>query len=274
MTSPKPTPTDGKVQRAARLEWHPLGNLYPSPVAQRQKLNQARVDHIAASLDLEQIGTPTVNRRNDHVYIIDGWHRVEALRQFGFEDSDKVQCWTYSGLTEEQEAERFLKLNDTLTVDAMSKFRVAVNAGRDTECDVDRIVRAAGLTVTRDRIDGGIGAVGTLIRIYNRSGAAVLSRALRLIRDAYGTPGFESSIIDGIGLLCGRYNGELEDAVAIAKMQKAHGGPTALLGKAETLRRLTGQSKAQCVAAAAVEVINAGRGGKKLPQWWREDAAA
>jgi len=27
------------------------------------------------------------------------------------------------------------------------------------------------------------------------------------------------------------------------------------------------------IAAAAVEIINAGRGGKKLPSWWREDAA-
>lgn len=272
MTNPKPTPTNGKVQRAARLEWHQLSDLHPSPVAQRQKLNQARVDHIAASLDLEQIGTPTVNRRNGHTYIIDGWHRVEALRQFGFEDTDKVQCWTYTDLTEEQEAERFLKLNDTLTVDAMSKFRVAVNAGRDVECDIDRIVRACGLVVTRDHIDGGIGAVGTLIRVYNRSGAAVLSRTLRMIRDAYGTPGFDAAILDGIGLLCGRYDGELEDQVAIAKLSKTHGGPTALLGKAEMLRRSTGQPKNQCVAASAVEVINAGRGGRKLPAWWRDAA--
>jgi len=25
------------------------------------------------------------------------------------------------------------------------------------------------------------------------------------------------------------------------------------------------------VAAAAVEIINAGKGGKKLPSWWRPD---
>lgn len=80
-------------------------------------------------------------------------------------------------------------------------------------------------------------------------------------------------VADGVGLLCGRYNGDLEDQVAVLKLAKIHGGVNGLLGKAELLRHSTGQAKAHCVAAAAVEVINAGRGGKKLPSWWREDAA-
>lgn len=273
MTSPKPTDR-GQIKRAARLKWLPIGDLHPSPIAQRNKLNQARVDHISANLDLEQIGVPTVNERNDRCFIIDGWHRVEALRQFGFEASDKIQCWTYTDLSEEQEAERFLKLNDTLAVDAFSKFRVSVNAGRFVECDIDRIVRAQGLTISADRIEGGVRAVGTLIRVYNRGGAAVLARALRIIRDAYGTPGLEAPIVDGIGLLCGRYNGELEDQIAVAKLSKVHGGMNGLLGRAEHLRLSTGQPKAHCLAAAAVDIINAGlRGTKRLSPWWREDAA-
>lgn len=39
------------------------------------------------------------------------------------------------------------------------------------------------------------------------------------------------------------------------------------------MKRATGLPRNQSVAAAAVEVINAGRGGKKLPSWFREDAA-
>jgi hypothetical protein len=140
------------------------------------------------------------------------------------------------------------------------------------ECDIDRIVRAAGLIVSRDKIDGAIGAVGTLRRIYSRAGAAVLGRTLRIIRDAYGDAGFDAAVIDGIGYLCARYNGELEDAVAIVKLQKAHGGVNGLLNKAEVLRRSTGNAKGHCVAAAAVEIINAGRGGKKLPTWFRDAA--
>ena len=58
-------------------------------------------------------------------------------------------------------------------------------------------------------------------------------------------------------------------STAVTKLSGAHGGPTGLLGKAEVMRRQTGQPKAHCVAAAAVEFINSGKGGKKLPSWWK-----
>jgi len=261
-----------KVERAAHLRWVPLVKMRVSTLAQRD-LNQARVDHIDANMDLEQLGNPTVNERDGWFYIIDGQHRIEAYKQWVGEDwtEQQFQCWTYAGLTEEEEAETFLKLNDVLTVDAMAKFRVGVQAARPVETDIDRIVRAQGLRVSRDKIEGGIGAVGTLRRVYHRDGAQTLGRALRIIRDAYGTPGFDSGVIDGIGMLCGRYNGSLDDVKAIKQLSSAHGGVKGLTGKAETLRASTGNPRAHCVAAAAVDIINRGRGGGKLPSWWKSD---
>jgi len=51
----------------------------------------------------------------------------------------------------------------------------------------------------------------------------------------------------------------------------AHGGVSGLISRAGQLRQQTGSPAAQCVAAAAVEVINRGSGGRKLPGWWRND---
>lgn len=260
-----------RVERVATLRWVPLALMRVSPLAQRE-LNQARVDRIAASFDVEQIGTPTVNERDGRYYIIDGQHRVAAMNEIGWGDQ-QVQCFTYKGLTESEEAEKFLKLNDVLAVSAFARFRVGVQAGREVECDIDRIVRAQGLCVSQDKHEGAISAVGTLTKLYQRAGAKVLARTLRIIRDAYGSAGLEAPVIDGLGLLCGRYNGDLEDQLAIAKLANLMGGVNGLLGKAEIIRRQTGQPRNQSVAAAAVEIINAGRGGKKLPSWFREDAA-
>lgn len=262
-------PNGSKVEREARLRWVSIPKMRVSPLAQRE-INPARVDRIAADFDLEQIGTPTVNERDGHFYVIDGQHRIEALKEIGWGDQ-QVQCWAYSGLTEQEEAEKFLKLNDTLAVDAFAKFRVGVQAGRDVECDIDRIVRSQDLAVSRDRIPGAVRAVGTLRRIYSRGGPKVLRRTLAIVRDAYGDPGMEASVLDGIGLLCQRYNGELDDVQAVTRLSSAHGGVNGLLGKAEQLRRATGNAKAHCVAAAAVEIHNSGRGGKKLPSWWRDE---
>lgn len=257
-----------RVNREARLKWVPIAKMSVSPLSQRD-LNLNRVDHIVATFDLEQIGTPTVNLRDGLFWIIDGQHRIEALKAIGWEDQ-QVQCWTYEGLTEEDEAEKFLKLNDYLTVNALAKFRVSVQAGRTVECDIDRIVRALGLVVSADKVPGAIGAVGTLRRVYDRAGAAVLRQTLTTVRDAYGDPGLEAAVIDGIGLFIHRYGSEIDLAAAVTRLKSAHGGSHGLLGKAENIRRATGNQKNHCVAAAAVEIINAGRGGKKIPTWWRE----
>jgi hypothetical protein len=259
-----------RVEREARLRWVPIEDMRVSPLAQRE-INQARVDKIAASFDLEQIGTPTVNHRDNHYFVIDGQHRIEALKLIGWGDQ-KVQCWTYEGLSEQEEAEKFLKLNDTLAVSAIAKFRVGVQAGRETECDINRIVMSHGLRVTLDKGDGAIGAVGTLTRVYNRAGARVLSRTLHIVSEAYGDAGLQAEVIDGIGHLCDRYNGELDDERTIQVLKKVMGGVHGLTGRARQIQLQTGNQKGQCVAAAAVEFINRVRGGNKIASWWREAA--
>jgi hypothetical protein len=263
--------TGKRVQREARLEWVPIPDMRVSPLAQRD-LNQARVDQLAADFDLEQLGTPTVNLRDGHWFIIDGQHRMEALKAIGYADQS-VECWAYKGLSDVEEAEKFLKLNDTLTVAAFPKFKVAVQAGRAEECEIDRIVRSVQLRVSMDRSQGAISAVNTLRRVYRRGGPQCLARALVIIREAYGDPGLEAMVLDGIGLLIHRYGDAVNDERVIAALAGASGGVNALLGKAENLRRQTGNAKAHCVAAAAVELVNRGKGGRKLPSWWRTDTS-
>lgn len=79
MTKPNDTP---RVERDARLRWVPIPKMKINPLAQREVV-PAWVDHIAADFDLEQIGTPSVNSRDGSFYIIDGQHRIEALKQIG-----------------------------------------------------------------------------------------------------------------------------------------------------------------------------------------------
>jgi len=259
--------TPKKVERNARLRWIPIPQIRVSPQAQRE-LNEARANKIAANMDLEQIGTPTVSERDGHFWVIDGQHRIEALRRADFA-SDNLQCWVYTGLTEEDEAEVFLKLNDTLSVDLFSKFRIGVEAGREEECDIDRIVRAQGLRVSRDKIDGAVRAVGTLSRVYRRSDGPTLGRTLRIIRDGFGDAGLEAPVIDGLGYVTQKYNGKLDDDDLVTKLGNLRGGVAGLLNQAELTHRQTGRPKSQCVAATFVTIANRGRKGpRRLNDWW------
>jgi hypothetical protein len=258
-----------RLERTARLRWVPLRLMRVNPLAQRE-LNRARVAQLAACFDPEQIGAPVVSHRGEWFWLIDGQHRVEGLKLWlGAWADQEIQCWCYEGLSEAQEAEQFLKLNDTLTVGAFAKFKAGLTAGRDAEGDVDRIVRALGLRIAAGRAGGGICAVATLRRVYGRAGAAVLARALRIIRDAYGDAGLDGPVIDGIALLCQRYDGDLPEQHAVARLAAAHGGVNGLLSRAGQLRQGTGAPQAECVAAAAVELINRGNDRTKLAPWWR-----
>lgn len=265
------TPADvaKRIERAARLRWIPIADMAVAPLAQRE-MKQYRVDRIVSNFDLEQIGTPTVNLRDGSAYVIDGQHRVEALKAIGWADQS-VQCWTYEGLSEAEEAEKFLKLNDTLAVSAFDRFKVGVQAGRVEECDVDRIVRAHGLRVAQDQGEGSISAPGTLLKVYRRCGPAVLSKTLKCVSLSYGDAGLSAEVIDGISLVLQRYGSELDPTKATERFSSARGGVYGLTNRAEQIRLRTGNQKAHCIAAAAVEIYNAGRGGKKLATWWRED---
>lgn len=258
--------------RAFRKQDVALGKMTTSRRVQRD-LNQHRVDYLVANFDLDDFGQPVLSWRDGNFYILDGQHRIEALKIWlgkGWE-VQTIECRVYQGLSEAEEADMFDRLNDVLPVCAFDKFKTRVTAGRELECEIDKIVKQEGLVISRDKIPGAIAAVGTLSRLRSRSNGEVLARSLRIIRDAFGDAGFEAGVIDGIGHLCQRYNGALDEKLAVEKLSETRGGVHGLIGKANILHKQTGNSRSQCLAAAAVDIINANRtaGTKRLPSWWK-----
>lgn len=264
--------TGNQVKRNRELKWVRLGRIRINQEAQRE-LRIAHVEHLLADFDPDQLGTPEVSFRNGFYYVLDGQHRIEALKRWlGDEWEDQcVECWVASGLDATQEAEEFLRLNDKLNIDAFQKFKVAVRAGRHTESEIDALVRAEGLSISKQKTPGSIRAVGALKKVFTRDGDVCLVRALRIAVAAFGDAGLEAPIIDGLGLLCARYNGELDDSATSKSLAAVLGGVNGLLNSAEMLRQKTGNTKSQCVAAACVDIINRKRRrNEKLAAWWRE----
>ena len=250
----------------------PLGKMSVLPIAQRE-YREARVNRLVSRFDLDRVGYLIVSDRGSAFHIIDGQHRWRALSAFLGEgwEAQKVACKVYTGLSDADEAELFLAYNDTLTVTVSDKFRAAVTAGRELETTVTRVVKNQGLKISKSRASGGITAVGVLRKVLERSDELVLARSLRIIRDAYGEPGLESHVIDGMAHLCQRYNGSLDEQHAKEKLGNARGGVKGLLNRAAEIRLRTGNSLPISIAAASVDIINSGRGGAhKLPSWWAE----
>lgn len=232
---------------------------------------------LLGDFDPEYLGLPVVNFREGHYFIIDGQHRIESCKAFlgeGQWESQSLECRVYEGMTLEQEADMFDRLNTQLTVAAFDKFQVRCTARRPDELAVYRIVEKAGLTVTASKglgADNAVTAVSTLMRVYRAYGGEVLARSLKIAYGAFGEPGLSTSMIGGMALVCDRYNGSLDDKAAIQQLGDMRGGVGALMTRAGTLRKQTNKSVPTCVAAATVDVLNARKGGKKLPSWWKQD---
>ena len=259
-----------RVERASVVRWVPVALMEIHPKAQREKINWARVDYLVANFDPDKLGMPEVNHRDGIFYVIEGGHRTEALRKMGWGDQ-QIPCVVYTDLTDAEMHEKFLSLNDKLAVSPLDEYRNAVGAGRTVECDIDRIVNHNGLHVGTSKGNGTIQAVAALKSVYHR-GPGILNHCLSIIRDAYGDPGLVAPMIRGIGLLCQRYGAGLDTTQAVLRLSNAKGGVGGLLQRAQTIKLTTGNALEHCVAAAAVETINAGRGGKKLTSWWTADA--
>lgn len=248
-----------------------LGKIRVSPNAQRQ-LNLGWAATLASEFDPEMIGYPTLNLRSGHYYTVDGQHRIEAVKSWigdGWE-TQNIDCRVYVGLTEREEAEMFLELNNFKNVTQFDKFKVGVTSKRADELGVKAVVEACGLKIAREKNDNNVSCVATLLKVYRRSDATTLGRTLKIAHGSFGYQGMTNQIINGLAMVCERYNGELSDKEAIDRLASMRGGVGSLISRANVLRNQTAQAVPVCVAAAAVEQINKGRGGNKLPSWWAE----
>jgi hypothetical protein len=261
-----------KVDLKGELQYVRLGQMKVSSLAQRER-RQHRVDHLLSIFDPEKMGIPRLSKRDGHYFIVDGQHRTDALKEWlgkGWEDV-AIECWVVEGLTESQEAEYFLSLNDVLTVSTYEKFMKGVTANRNTEIEITSIVDSLNLRIGKEETAGTIAAVGSLLKSFKRDGSEDLRKSLVIAKNAFGDPGLKGAIIDALGLMCHRYNGRLDEKTVIDLLSKVNGGVGGLLNQGRGLRSKTGQSLNQCIAAAAVKIINRGLTGKdKLADWFKE----
>jgi len=247
----------------------------PALVTQRE-FRPAHADKIAANMDLNKLGYPICNYRDGHYRLIDGQHRVAALKQWDPTiESSTLDCEVYEGLSDAQEAEIFLGRDERKQIPPFDKFFVACTAGRRREQDIRRAVESNGQKISRDHNEG-ISTVGALGKVYDRCGEVVLGQVIRTVNLGFpGDPlGFDRSVIEGLSLVYNRFNGRTNEKAMGQRLSGLKQGARELLRKAEAIRERTGNQKKHCVAAVIVDVYNRGEGPtnskSRLSSWWKE----
>ncbi len=159
-----------------------------SPSYQRL-LDQKAVDKIVKDFEQRQFGTIVVAWRTDGSFVvIDGQHRVKAMMEI--DPTRMLRCEVHTGLTYEEEAALFVKLQkNRKPMSQADQFHASVHAGNPRMIRIKEIVESTGLKVSRRRTNGPgeISAVGFLDQLYgNDPTGRLLFDTLTIIRDAWG----------------------------------------------------------------------------------------
>ena len=251
----------GPHPRRSRIEKVRIDSLRIPSVGKAQRpFHPAKGAEIAAEFDIDAFGFPVVCRVDGVNWLVDGQH----IQKCGYaKPSDEIECEVYEGLTLSEMADMFLRRNRSTPVTAFERFGVAVTAGYPTEVAISKIVTGLDLKIGHPKTEGSVYSVGALRRVYDRDGAAVLQRVLRILRDAYlsSPAGFGRMLIDGLGLLLTAYSHVDDDMLVSALAAEPH-GVHGLQRRAEDYRERLGRKAPECVAAGLVDIYNC-RVGKK-----------
>lgn len=239
------------------------GQLYQRPVLERV------VDKLVREWDPRLLTPLVVSYRDGRYNLVDGQHRVCAMRKKNNGKDAMALCRVYRGMTYEQEAELYYKLDK-----AKGHLRLAhatkalVESGSDAEViEIKRLLEGAGFIWALDRPTKEpfeIEATRAVINAYRLLGGAAFSRMLELLAKAWrGTPtSLNASILSGMALFLKTYETELDDNVFIKRMSAVE--------PEEIIRRGKMDFSTNKAALRYARVIwdkynGQQRGGRKLP---------
>ena len=146
--------------------------------------NQAQVEDIAAVFDEAKLGVPIVSLRDGKYRLLDGAHRVAALRKLGYTHTLFI---VLTGLTYQDECD-FFRTQDrnSSALTKYNQFISGLEAQDPLYVAIDEICRANGFTVGMAVQDfNTISAIFALTTICTVYGYNTLNTTLALIRSTW-----------------------------------------------------------------------------------------
>lgn len=254
----------------SRKEWVNVENIATDPKYQRV-LDMRRAQKIADNLDPDGLGMLTLSRRKDgSLVVVDGQHRVEALRLAGYGDAS-IQCEVFDELSVKEEASIFGLRNSTKIPRPLDKWKARVVARDSIAIEIEKLCALLGLRIAAGGGDGAISCVTTLERIYRGRNCATkpkdLERVLRIAINAWGRDcraALSSQVVGGLGLIIEKHNKALDDHRMGSALGRHGGRADGVIGEARARARIAG-SVVKNAANTMLDIYNKGlRGESRL----------
>lgn len=174
----------------------------------QRDLEASKVRKMVDDWDPRRAQVVILSHRAGILWIVDGQHRVAALRERG---ELYVLAQVLEGLSQSEEADLFVALQrGRKNLNAWDLFKAETAAGHEDVLNLVRIVNSHGFQIDRTAGHGHIGAVGALRRIYSLGGEPLLSLCLNTVRQVWvgDKKALDGHAIEGLALFMHSFRGE------------------------------------------------------------------
>jgi len=177
--------------------------------------NEAWAKKIAEDFDPDKYEPISVTKPNGAgiYHIVEGQHRKGAVEMLWGPET-QIACRVIAEADPSRAAEIWLGINKgRKQIRPIVEFMVAVEAAREMEVAINKIVRRAEYHITENtKSDNAIGAVGALRKVYTNYGELTLRKTLDTCRYLWGTDpgGVSGYILTGMSMFLNEFGSYIE----------------------------------------------------------------
>ena len=222
----------------------------------QRTLDEKRVKKIAKEFTPEIVGTIFVSRRKDgSLYIIDGNHRVAAMRAIG---RKYVTATVFDGLSPTEEAELFRKLNTSQKKPSFNEvLNASITAGNEDAVAYKELLDMSGVKYSfgNNGVDKCFIAHNQGVLCVKRYGSQAFVDSLRLLNASIRR--FDGSLVAGLSRVVYAYPGIRRDRL-IYVLSVTPYEELVRVSSSFLVQFLGGGSTYICIAKAIITFYNKG----------------
>lgn len=207
----------------------------------QRPVEQKNVDKLIRNWNSRELYPVIVSFRDGKFNVVDGQNRIAAMRQMAGGGDVIVPCMIYTGMTYEQEAELYAKLDKgKRPLTPRQHTKALVESGSDAKImEIKCLVEEVGFVWALGEPTGEpfeIAPIRALINAHQLLGGETFTRMLSLLAGAWqGMPNsLRASMLSGMALFVKTYEAELSDRAFIRRMSAVSPEEIIRLGRIET----------------------------------------
>ena len=243
-----PKPEQQTIFPPAEVEYSNHGSIrtlstsrLTSGLPYQRPVEQKNVDKLVRNWNSRELYPVIVSFRDGKFNVVDVQNRIAAMRQMAGGGDVIVPCMIYTGMTYEQEAELYAKLDKgKRPLTPRQHTKALVESGSDARImEIKCLGEDVGFVWALGEPPGEpfeIAPIRALINAYQLLGGDAFSRMLSLMAGTWqGTPNsLRASMLSGMALFVKTYGTELSDRAFIRRMSIVSPEEIIRLGRIET----------------------------------------